>query len=212
MELSSWISIAAVCATGAASPGPSLAVVVKNTVAGGRTQGVLTGLGHGIGVGIYAFGAVVGVSALVASNELLGRGIETAGALYLWWMGAQTLRHAGRGDLSGEGHGRPGMQGFSEGFMIAFLNPKIAVFFLALLGSFLPVDAGAEERAGVAGMAMCIDALWYMFAAVMLAGSGAAAWMRRNGIWVDRALAALLFGVAVWLLSGVVASLLSGAS
>ena len=61
-------------------------------------------------------------------------------------------------------------------------------------------------------MAMCIDALWYMFAAVMLAGSGAAAWMRRNGIWVDRALAALLFGVAVWLLSGVVASLLSGAS
>jgi threonine/homoserine/homoserine lactone efflux protein len=205
MELSSWISIAAVCATGAASPGPSLAVVVRNTVAGGRTRGVLTGLGHGIGVGIYAFGAVVGVSALVASNEHLGRGIETAGALYLLWMGIQTLRHAGQGDLSGEGHGRPGMQGFSEGFMIAFLNPKIAVFFLALLGSFLPVDAGAEERAGVAGLAMCIDGLWYMFAAVMLAGSG-------NGIWVDRALAALLFGVAAWLLFGVAAWLLSGAS
>ena len=51
-----------------------------------------------------------------------------------------------------------------------------------------------------------------MFAAVMLAGSGAATWMRRNGIWVDRVLAALLFGVAAWLLFGVAAWLLSGAS
>jgi len=202
MELSSWISIAAVCATGAASPGPSLAVVVKNTVSGGRTQGVLTGLGHGIGVGMYAFGAVVGVSALVASKPALGRGIEVVGALYLLWMGIQTLRHAGQGEIDGAGSGRPGMKGFSEGFMVAFLNPKIAVFFLALLGSFLPVEAGAFERAGVAALAMCIDASWYMFAAVMLAGSGAAAWMRRNGVWVDRGLAALLVAVAAWLLIG----------
>jgi threonine/homoserine/homoserine lactone efflux protein len=95
------------------------------------------------------------------------------------------------------------MQGFAEGFMVAFLNPKIAVFFLALLGSFLPVEAGAFERAGVAALAMCIDASWYMFAAMMLAGSGAADWMRRNGIWVDCSLAALLVGVAVWLLVAV---------
>ena len=104
MEIGSWITIALVCATGAASPGPSLAVVLKNTVAGGRSQGILTGLGHGLGVGIYAFGAVVGVSALVASNPGLGRGIEIVGALYLLWMGTQTLRHAGQ-DQKGEAEG-----------------------------------------------------------------------------------------------------------
>ena len=101
MDAASWISIAAVCLTGAAAPGPSLAVVVKNTVSGGRAQGVLTGLGHGIGVGIYAFGAVVGVSAVVASNPALGRGIEVVGGLYLLWMGIQTWRKAGQGDMSG---------------------------------------------------------------------------------------------------------------
>ena len=196
MELSAWISIAAVCATGAASPGPSLAVVVKNTVSGGRSQGVLTGLGHGIGVGIYAFGAVVGVSAVVAGNPALGRGIEVVGGLYLLWMGIQTWRKAGQGDMSGHGSGRPGMQGFSEGFMIAFLNPKIAVFFLALLVSFLPPDASVLERTGVAALAMGIDATWYVFAALLLAGTGAAGWLGRNGVWVDRVLAALLFGVA----------------
>ena len=200
MELSAWLSIAAVCATGAASPGPSLAVVVKNTVAGGWVQGALTGVGHGLGVGIYAFGAVVGVSALVAANPALGRSIEVVGALYLLWMGVQVARHAGEVDLSSEGHAKPGLQGFSEGFLVAFLNPKIAVFFLALLGSFLPTDATTLERTGVAGLAMCIDAGWYVFAAVALARSGAAEWLGRNGAWVDRALALLLVGVAVGLL------------
>ena len=51
MDATAWISIASVCAAGAMSPGPSLAVVVKNTVNGGRLEGVLTGIGHGLGIG-----------------------------------------------------------------------------------------------------------------------------------------------------------------
>jgi threonine/homoserine/homoserine lactone efflux protein len=203
MELSAWITIAAVCATGAASPGPSLAVVVKNTIRGGRTEGVLTGIGHGIGVGIYAFGAVVGVSALVASTPGLQRGIELTGAAYLTWMGVQALRRAGSGGSSPSAEDVDrGRWGFVEGFMVAFLNPKIAVFFLALLGSFLPVDAGLAERAGVAGLAMGIDAAWYVFASLVLAGSGLADALRRNGLWVDRVLAVLLFAVAAFLVFG----------
>jgi len=199
MELAAWITIATVCATGAASPGPSLAVVVRATIRGGRVEGALTGLGHGIGVGIYAFGAVVGVSAIVASTPGLQRSIELAGAAYLFWMGVQTLRKGGSGGLGDDLEPGQGRRGFIEGFLVAFLNPKIAVFFLALLGSFLPVDAGLGERAGVAGLAMAIDAAWYVFAALLLAGSGAADWLRRNGSWVDRVMAILLFGVAIFL-------------
>lgn len=200
MELSSWLTIAGICTLGAISPGPSLAVVVKNTVAGGRTQGILTGLGHGFGVGLYAFGAVVGVSALVASQPALARAIEVAGALYLLWMGWQTLRHARQTAIDSPQHSRPGIKGFSEGFLIAFLNPKIAVFFLALLGSFLPVGASVLERTGVASLAMTIDGVWYMFAAALLAGTGAAGWLAHHGIWLDRTLAAVLVGVALSLL------------
>jgi threonine/homoserine/homoserine lactone efflux protein len=201
MELSSWLTIAAVCATGAASPGPSLAVVVKNTIRGGRIEGVLTGIGHGIGVGIYSFGAVAGVSALVASTPGLQRGIELTGAAFLLGMAIQTLRHAGKGQMGAKAGAPRGRRGFVEGFFVSFLNPKIAVFFLALLGSFLPVEAGLVERAGVAGLAMGIDAAWYVFVALLLAGTGAAAWLGRNGLWVDRILASLLFGVAVYLVA-----------
>ena len=191
------MSIAAICATGAISPGPSLAVVVRNTVSGGRLQGVLTGLGHGIGVGIYAFGAVAGVSALVGGVPGLHRVIEVVGALYLLWMGAHALRHAG--EVTHE-EGVAGRRGFAEGFLVAFLNPKIAVFFLALLGSFLPPEAVLVERAGVAALAMGIDACWYMLAASVLAGTGAADWLAGNGLWVDRGLGVLLIAVAIVLL------------
>ena len=60
MDSASLIGMSLVCVMGAMSPGPSLAVVLRNTISGGRTQGVMTGIGHGIGFGIYAFIAVMG--------------------------------------------------------------------------------------------------------------------------------------------------------
>ena len=55
MEPSQWALLASVFTLGAMSPGPSLAVVLRNTMVGGRSQGVSTGIGHGLGFGIYAF-------------------------------------------------------------------------------------------------------------------------------------------------------------
>jgi threonine/homoserine/homoserine lactone efflux protein len=197
MDLGTWVTIGSVCLAGAMSPGPSLAVVVKNTIVGGRSRGMATGLGHGIGVGIYAFGAVVGVAALVDSWPNAVRGIELLGGFYLIWLGIGALRHAGAG--ADDNHDSAGRSGFLEGFAVAFLNPKIAVFFLALLGSLLPSDATTLDRAGVAGLAMFIDAFWYMFAALALATTGAADWLRDRGLWVDRVLGVLLIAVGLYL-------------
>ena len=69
MDFTALLGMSIVCAMGAMSPGPSLAVVLRNTISGGRAQGVMTGIGHGIGFGIYAFIAVMGLSALLLANE-----------------------------------------------------------------------------------------------------------------------------------------------
>ena len=52
MNPEAWVALATVFMLGAMSPGPSLAVVLRNTMIGGRRQGVMTGIGHGIGFGI----------------------------------------------------------------------------------------------------------------------------------------------------------------
>ena len=69
MDLPALIGVSLVCAMGAMSPGPSLAVVLRNTISGGRTQGVMTGIGHGIGFGIYAMLAVTGLSAVLIADS-----------------------------------------------------------------------------------------------------------------------------------------------
>ncbi len=198
MDATAWLSIASVCAAGAMSPGPSLAVVVKNTVEGGRLQGVLTGIGHGLGIGFYAFAAVFGMALVLEAVPGLSRGIEVAGGLYLLWMGVGALRHAGQGDMSHEGSA--GRRGFVDGMAISVLNPKIAVFFLALLVPFLPADATTMDRVGVASLAMLIDGCWYVFAALMLAKTGAADWLASQGVWVDRLLGVILVSVGALLI------------
>ena len=198
MDTAAWISIASVCAAGAMSPGPSFAVVVRNTIAGGRLQGVLTGIGHGLGVGIYACGAVFGMAVVIEAYPQATLFVEKLGGLYLCWLGVQAFRFAGQGDMSATHEGKS--RGFIDGMAISVLNPKIAVFFLALLGPFIPPDAALMERFGVAALAMVIDGTWYVFAAVMLVTTGATEWLAQKGIWVDRLLAVILLGLGGWLI------------
>lgn len=198
MESSAWISIASICAIGAMSPGPSLAVVIRNTMSGGRLQGVLTGIGHALGVGVYASIAVFGMAVLLQQFPEAMRAIEVLGGFYLLWLGIQAHRYAGKGNMTLSESGS--YKGFVDGLAISGLNPKIAVFFLALLGPFIPPEASSLERAGVAGMALLIDGSWYVLVAVMLAKTGAADWLSQQGKWVDRLLAVLLVSVGLWLI------------
>jgi threonine/homoserine/homoserine lactone efflux protein len=198
VDIYAWLSIGSICAVGAMSPGPSLAVVVRNTITGGRAQGVFTGVGHAIGVGIYAAFAVFGMAVFLQRFPAALRAIECLGGSYLIWLGIQAYRHAGKGDL--ETDGEVG-NGFYDGFAISGLNPKIAVFFLALLGPLIPQDALFLEQVGVATLAMVIDGSWYVLVAVVLAKTGAADWLSQQGRSVDLLLSVLLLGVGVWLIA-----------
>ncbi len=196
MDLAHWLTIAMLCASGAMTPGPSLVVVLERTVSGGRAEGLRVALGHGLGVGIYAFGAVAGFSAVVAAVPGLHGLVSVVGALVLVWMGIGSWR-AASGQGGEDEPGRRELRGFAAGFSISFLNPKIAVFFLALLGSFVPEQAGLSTRAGVALLAWGIDTTWYLLAALVLQGSGGAAWLSARQAVVRRVSAVILVFAAI---------------
>ncbi len=61
MTLTLWLSLATVCTLGAMSPGPSLALVIRNTVQGGMQRGVATAIGHGLGIALYALLVAMGL-------------------------------------------------------------------------------------------------------------------------------------------------------
>ncbi len=162
-----WLSLASVCLLGAMSPGPSLAVVVRHTMAGGSPAGIQAGLAHGVGVALYAVAVVSGLGLLITTSPLLFQGLQWAGAAFLAYLGIQSLRSPAESEQEGygeRGNGTPLVHGFS----VAFFNPKIAVFFLALFSQFLDPQASLPEKAGMVILMGSVDAAWYCLVAALL--------------------------------------------
>ena len=110
MDFTALLGVSFVCAMGAMSPGPSLAVVLRNTISGGRTQGVMTGVGHGIGFGIYAMLAVTGLSAILIADESKFELLQWSGAIVLLWLSYNMLTYQPSDNK--EEHENSGRRGF----------------------------------------------------------------------------------------------------
>jgi len=198
MDIKSLIGMSLVCAMGAISPGPSLAVVLRNTISGGRTQGVMTGIGHGIGFGIYAFIAVMGLSSLLLANEQIFNLLQWAGALVLIWLAFNMITY--NPSVPSKEHKGSGHRGFLEGFMIAFLNPKILVFLVAVFSQFINPDITNLGRFIMAMMAGVIDTAWYVLVAAVLAGTPIVDKLRVNAVMIDRSIGMVLLLLAILLI------------
>ena len=198
MDIESLLGMSFVCAMGAISPGPSLVVVLRNTISGGRMQGIMTGIGHGIGFGIYAFIAVMGLSSVLLANEQLFNLLQVLGALVLTWLALQLIAHK-QSDLSVK-YEESGYRGFFEGFMIAFLNPKILVFLVAVFSQFLNTDINNSDRFFMAIIAGAIDTMWYVFVAAVLAGTTIVNKLRKNAVIIDRLIGMVLFMISILLI------------
>jgi threonine/homoserine/homoserine lactone efflux protein len=206
MEPSAWLALATVFTLGAMSPGPSLAVVLRNTVSGGRSQGISTGIGHGIGFGIYAFLAALGISTAISANEDVEQFLRGGGVLILLWLGVTFLRHAMSGPRkvsdNGESHGPSDRVGFVQGFSIALLNPKIMAWMLALYAPFIEADSSLETLIGMGILGMFIDGTWYVTVAAVLTSGNRADVLRSKAHLIDGAMGVVMLLFAYILVSG----------
>jgi threonine/homoserine/homoserine lactone efflux protein len=132
-------------------PGPDFAVVTKNTLVGGRRRGRWTGLGVSSSNLVQGTAAACGLSALIVRVQPLFEAIKWAGVAYLAYLGVQALRSARRGEyapLDGDDPSGPGKNraqnvfGWRQGFISNITNPKVLVFYLAVLPQFLAPGAG----------------------------------------------------------------------
>ena len=206
MELGAWVALATVFALGAVSPGPSLAVVIRNTVTGGRNQGIATGLGHGLGFGIYAFLAAAGIATALSTNMHVEQALKWGGAVLLLWLGTSFLRHAlSEKDTildSERKYTSSGKIGFFQGFSIALLNPKIMAWMLALYAPFIEADLHMRTLIGMGLLGMTIDGAWYVTVAMTLATGERVERLKSNAHLIDGAMGVLMYLFAYILVSG----------
>ncbi|WOJ95586.1 LysE family translocator [Congregibacter brevis] len=202
-----WISLASVCLAGAASPGPSLAVVVSASLSGGKLNGLVAAWAHALGVGLYAGLTVLGISALVTADQRIFITIQTLGALYLLWLARSLWFNVAPDEANAQLSPAKTRSTARDGFAIAFLNPKLAVFMLALFSQFVHPDANTSTKFLMAITALLVDGLWYSLITMVFTRGKWIAALRENAGRIDRVFGILLAIVAVVILLRVIQSL-----
>ena len=132
----------------AITPGPGIFYVAARTLAGGRSEGLASSLGTGLGGFVHVIAGSLGVSAIVLASAELFTVLKLIGAAYLVWIGFRTFQ-AARRDASAELSGgltEPPVgarKAFREGVLVEALNPKTAAFFLAFVPQFVNPATGS---------------------------------------------------------------------
>ena len=170
MNITQWSQLVLICIMGAMSPGPSLAVILRNTLSRGRTQGVMSGIGHGLGITFYALVAVAGLLAIIDTTPHFYSIAQIAGSLFLIGLGGKMIISFFKKDYTANENmtsKSSAHQGFLEGFLIAILNPKIAAWLLALFSQFVEPKALLAEQFVLVATVGVIDASWYCLVAFL---------------------------------------------
>ena len=161
MSIIIFIKILIVCLLGAVSPGPSMVVVMNNALFKNRFHGILTSLGHGFGIGMYALFAVLGIALIIKTNLFVFNGIKFISIIFLIYLGVKSIISKSKLDF-GKYNLNDGITSFSQGVSISLLNPKIFIWFIAIYSQFMSVDNDLFFNTVLVLTAAIVDALWYI--------------------------------------------------
>ena len=200
MSFSLWLTLVAVCALGAMSPGPSLALVLRHTLQGGRRSGIAAALAHAASVGLYALLTVLGLGALLLGQPWLFQTVSLLGAGYLLWIGYQALQAQPVSIDASALKTNMQREAMRDGFLVGLGNPKLILFFLALFSQFVTPELGWRGHLLIILTAMLIDAGWYMVVAVVFSHARFLPWLERRGHWFTRVTGVLLLALALRLI------------
>ena len=164
----------------AVTPGPGVLYIVTRSLVQGRSSGLVSVAAVALGNLANAVAASVGLAALLAVSSLAFTVVKYAGAAYLVYLGVQMLRSSSA-EAPAAIPATPLRRVFRDGFVVALLNPKTAVFFAAFLPQFLSPD-GAPVFQGLALGSLFVAIAAVTDSAYVLAAGAVAPALRSSGL------------------------------
>ena len=185
MSLIVFFKIFAVCLLGAMSPGPSMVVVINNAIFKGRFHGILTSLGHGIGIGMYALLAVLGVALIIKTNLFVFNVIKSLSIIFLMYLGIKSIvgkdkLDFDKKDLSGS------FASFLQGVSISLLNPKIFIWFVAIYSQFMSIENGKAFNLILILTAGIVDTVWYVVLTLLVTSNIALEFFKNKNVLLKK--------------------------
>ena len=173
-----------------AIPGPAVLYIVSRSIGQGRSAGLVSALGIGVGTLVHVAAAAAGLSALLMSSAMAFGAVKYLGAAYLIYLGIQKLRRqepvGAAADAAQSKPSREFGRVFGQGIIVNVLNPKAALFFFAFLPQFVDASRGSVALQILllgtlfAVMGVVSDSLWALFAGTV------AQHLKGNAQWVKR--------------------------
>jgi RhtB (resistance to homoserine/threonine) family protein len=175
MTTAQVVAFAAAIGLGAMSPGPDFAVVVRHAVTSDRRAGLATAAGVAAGVFVWVLAAATGVAALLAASATAFTVVKVVGTGYLLFLGVKAIRASLRRDGAVAQRFAVRVEttagkAFRSGLLCNVLNPKAAVFFVALMPQFLPDDPAVVDVLLLSVTALLITLLWFGTVATLVGG------------------------------------------
>ena len=193
-----WVQFAAICIVGAMSPGPSMALIIRNSIKYGRISGILFSLGHAIGIGIYATVSVLGLQFILINNLFLFNAIQFCGSVFLLILGILFLRDTAH-NLSLENE-QKNVNSFMQGFAISILNPKILIWFAAIFSQFIEISSTNFVKLAMVLIASSIDGLWYIILTIVVTGFGLKQFLEHNTNIIQKISGIILISISIIIL------------
>lgn len=202
IELSTLLTFVVTCAIIEITPGPNMAYLAALSLSRGWRTGLAAVAGVALGLAVFGVAAALGVAAVIESSTFLYETLRWGGAVYLLWLAWDawsTADDIAAEDMPDDHHAR--ISGFRRGLITNLLNPKAAVFYIAVLPEFLNPAVGR-----VAAQTLALSAVYVTIATLIHAAIVVFASRLRDMIVrpdrvrrVRRGLALALAAVAVWL-------------
>jgi threonine/homoserine/homoserine lactone efflux protein len=186
IPLDSLALYAVACVLLVLTPGPNLMYLISRTLCQGRAAGIVSLAGTTSGLLFYAVAAAFGLTAVFVAVPVLFDIVRWAGAAYLLWLAWDAVRPRGGGGLFARRDLPPVAPAvlYRTGILTSILNPKVALFYLALFPQF--VD---PARGSVLLQSLLLAAVQIVIAAIgdllfVLAAARVARWLAERPAWV----------------------------
>ena len=185
MSLVIFFKVFSMCLIGAMSPGPSMVVVINNAIFKNRYHGIITSIGHGIGISIYAVFAVIGIGMIIKTNLILFNSIKLVSIIFLIYMGVKSIFNKKSIDFENKNF-KGGATSFFQGFAISILNPKIFIWFIAIYSQFMSEKNDFLFNAYLVITAGIVDSIWYIFLTILTTSSVSLNFVKKNNYVLNK--------------------------
>lgn len=183
------------------SPGPDMAFILAQTARNGQRSGFAAMFGVWTGVFLHVLLAALGLSAILATSATAFTVVKWSGAAYLIWLGIQAYRSDGASySSSTDIRQLSNIRIFQQGVLVAVLNPKVAIFFLAFLPQFVVDGAGPVSAQLFLHGTLIIVVATLIEPPLVILGSKLTRYLGQNSrvaAWMERGLGTLFIGLGI---------------